>query len=220
MLSRLKRKVKGMLIKILFHRDTSRDYKSREITVSVPFITERRLGVPTVPCVSMEKASLGFLPIMINMIHWTCTNAVSRLNQVFMIENQYIICHSEKKLTIQILYYSEQHIAGKCFLTLWIMEETWEVTLQNWDRWGHQQNGIIHCWYQTQGLFPMSLQCEHAHWELGYCTVRPLSHCLLKCRKTSSITEYFFLALHAFNWKSGFQTALESLLGVYAVGPS
>lgn len=37
-----------MLVKNLLHRDTSREYKSRAITVSVPFITQRRLGVPTV----------------------------------------------------------------------------------------------------------------------------------------------------------------------------
>lgn len=155
-----------------------------------------------------RRPSLGFLPVMFNMIHRLCTNAVSRLNWVFMIEKQYTICQPKNKITVQILYlgYSVQHITGKCLLTLWIMENIWEVTLQNRDRSGHHQSDIIHCWYWTQGLFPMSLQWECAHWGLGYCAVLLLSHCLLKYRKTCSIPEYFFLASHAFNWRSGFQT--------------
>lgn len=91
-----------------------------------------------------------------------------QLSRVFMIEKQYTICQSEKKITIQILYlgYSVQRITEKCPLTLCIMEKTWEVTLQNWDRSGQQQIVIIQCQYQTQGFFPVSLQGEHACWNL------------------------------------------------------
>lgn len=42
-----------------------------------------------------KSYSVSFLPIMINMTQWLCTNTLSKHNYALMIEKQYIICQSE-----------------------------------------------------------------------------------------------------------------------------
>lgn len=110
-----------MLVKNLLHRDTSRDCKSRAITVSVPFITKRRLGVPTVTLCFYGERLLWLSPHFDryntpNMLK-CCFQTQSRLHDRETIHNLSV----SKENDLQSLYLgcSVQHIIGKWSPTPW-----------------------------------------------------------------------------------------------------
>lgn len=149
-----KRKIRGMLVKNLLHRDTFRDDKSRAITVSVPFITKRRLGVPTVTLCFYGERLLWLSP------HFDRYNTPNMLKCCFQTQSRF---HDRE--TIHSLSVSKEN-----YLTVTVFGifsaaynwEIWKITLQSWDRSRHQQNAIILWCCHTQGLFSMSLQWECA----------------------------------------------------------
>lgn len=153
-----------MLVKNLLHRDTSRDYKSRAITVSVPFITKRRLGVPTVTLCFYGERLLWLSPCFDqyntpNMLK-CCFQTQSRFPDRETVHN--LPVRKENYLTITVFGIFSAACNWEMLTNSMDYGEIWKITLQSRDRSRHQQNAIIHWWCQTQGLLLMSLQWECA----------------------------------------------------------
>lgn len=173
-----------MLAKKLLHRDTSRDYKSRAITVSVPFITKRRLSVLTVTlCFYGERLlwlSLQFDRYNTPNMLKCCFQTQSRFHDRATVHN--LSVSKENDLTVTV--FGIFSAAYNWEMLTYSMEygEIWKITLQSWDRPRHQQNALILWPCQRQGLFPTSLQWARAMgW--GCSAIIPWLYCLLKCRK-------------------------------------
>lgn len=159
---------------------------------------------------------------MINMTQWLCTYTLSKHNYALMIKKHNLSVRkylrygwNEIIVLIMHLGYFVQHITGKCSVTLCITQKIWEVMLQYWTD-NYIKRVSFTAGTKMQAHFPVSLQWECSHVGLQYCALIPLSHYLLKSRKTCPILEYFFFGQNALDWQSSFQTQLSGELAAKA----
>lgn len=105
-----------MLVKNLLHRDTFRDDKSRAITVSVPFITKRRLGVPTVTLCFYGERLLWLSP------HFDRYNTPNMLKCCFQTQSRF---HDRE--TIHSLSVSKENYLTVTVFGIFSAAYNWEI---------------------------------------------------------------------------------------------
>lgn len=169
----------------------------------MPFITKRRLCIPTVTlCFYGEGLLLAFSPFW--SIRYT-----EYTQMLFPTQSSF---HYRK--TIHNLPVRKENYYTNTVFGLFSAAYNWEMPSNSMYYGENLRSNIAElgqvrtsadCHHpilvSNTGIFP----CVSAR---GTCMLEPLFHCLLKCRRICSIPEYFFLALHALNWRSGFQAAL------------